>query len=152
MSDGQEIFPGVPAPGIYERGALDFQRILGSIIGVAEDSMGAVMTYVGRVKSPGLDGREVRELTIESDKEDSTMALRRMCAEVKEKYGLQLTVVYQYEGSFQVGDLLVMVAVVGKARPETFAALEEAVRRFKPEANLRKKEVYDGGQTTTVVK
>jgi molybdopterin synthase catalytic subunit len=133
--------PKLPASGIYSKGSLDYEDIMRKVLEVSEDSMGAISTYVGRMKSPGLRGREVKELVIEADREYADRAFRLICEDVKKKFGLQLAVIYQYDGSFRVGEILVIVVVVGKARPETFAALEEAVRRFKPEGRLRKKEI-----------
>jgi molybdopterin synthase catalytic subunit len=142
----------VPASGIYPKGSLSYEDIMSEVLKISKDSMGAIATYVGRVKSPGLRSREVDELVIEADRAYADRAFRLICDDVKKRYGLQLAVIYQYEGSFRVGEILVMAVVVGKARPEAFAALEEAVRRFKPEGRLRKREVYEGGESEWIDK
>lgn len=152
MPNGREPLPEIPASGIYKKGSLSYEGLMSTILRISEDGTGAIATYVGRVKSPGFAGRKVEELVIETDHERSGMALRQVCDEVKKKYGLQLAAVYHYEGSFRVGEILVMVVVAGKARPEVFSALEEVVRRFKPEANIRKKEVYEDGESEWIGK
>lgn len=106
---------------------------------------------MGLAKSPGFTHKKVIELLIETDGNKTGDAFRRLCDQVKKKYGLQL-VIYHYEGRFRAKDLIVIVVVTGKARPETFAGLEELVDRFKSEGNIRKKEVYEDGESEWIAK
>ncbi len=152
MPRKKEGLSELPPPGIYDKGSLSYEGLMKTVLKICEDSTGAVATYIGRMKSPGFAGRKVVELQLGADRDQADRAFRQICDEVKTKYGLQLAVVYQYDGSFRPGDVLVMVLVAGKARPETFSALEEVVRRFKPEGKLRKKEIYEDGESGWIEK
>ncbi|MGD0637619.1 MAG: molybdenum cofactor biosynthesis protein MoaE [Nitrososphaerales archaeon] len=125
---------------------------MSTILETTEDSTGAVATYVGLTKSPGFAGKKVEELQIGTEHEYSAKAFRRICDEVRKKFSLQIAVIYHFEGKFRPGEILVIVVVVGKARPETFSALQELVSRFKPEGHLRKKEVYEDGESEWIEK
>jgi molybdopterin synthase catalytic subunit len=148
----KETPPKLPASGVYRKGSLSYEGIMSTVLRTTEDSTGAVATYVGLTKSPGFAGKKVEELQIGTEHEYSARAFRRICDEVKKKFGLHLAVIYHYEGSFRPGEILVIVVVAGKARPETFSALQELVSRFKPEGHLRKKEVYEDGESEWIEK
>jgi molybdopterin synthase catalytic subunit len=148
----KETPPKLPPSGIYRKGSLSYEGIMSTILKTTEDSTGAVATYVGLTKSPGFAGTKVEELQIGTEQEYSTKAFRRICDEVKKKFSLQLAVIYHYEGKFRPGEILVIAAVAGKARPETFSALQELVSRFKPEGHLRKKEFYEDGESEWIEK
>jgi molybdopterin synthase catalytic subunit len=139
--------PEVPPSGVYQKNSLSYGDTMDAILKAAGDSYGAVATYVGRVKSPGFAGKKVEELLIGTEPGYTDRAFLQICDDVKTKYGLQLAVIYHYEGRFRVGESLVMIIVVGKARPETFTALQEIVNRFKPEGHIKKKEVYEDGES-----
>jgi molybdopterin synthase catalytic subunit len=135
----------LPASGIYTKDSLSYEDIMSAILKISKGSTGAIATYVGRVRPPGFAGRKIKELVIEADHKHSDKTLLQICDEVKKKFGLQLAVIYLYEGSFRVGELLVMVAVAGKGRSDVFSALDEVTRRFVHESHIRKKEVYEDG-------
>jgi molybdopterin synthase catalytic subunit len=148
----KETVPKLPASGIYTKDSLSYEDIITTVLKISEDSTGAIATYMGLAKSPGFAGKKVEELQIGAESEYSDRAFRRICNEVKKKFGLQLAVIYHYEGGFRPGEILVMVVVAGRARPETFSALQELVGRFKPEGHLRKKEIYSDGESEWIAK
>jgi len=148
----KETPPKLPASGIYKKGSLSYEGIMSTILETTEDSTGAVATYVGLTKSPGFAGKKVEELQIGTEHEYSAKAFRRICDEVRKKFSLQIAVIYHFEGKFRPGEILVIVVVAGKTRPDTFLAVSEMVRRFKPEGQLRKKEVYEDGESEWIEK
>jgi molybdopterin synthase catalytic subunit len=152
MSGLRETPPEIPPTGVYAKNTLSYEGIMSAVLKATEDECGAVATYVGRTKSPGFAGKRVVELQIATEHGYTDQAFREVCEDAEKKYGLQLARIYHYEGSFRVGEILVMVIVVGKARPETFAALQEVVTRFKPEGRLRKKEIYEDGESGWIEK
>jgi len=147
MPKGQETLPKIPASGIYEKDSLSYEDIMSAILKISKGGSGAVASYVGLVRSPGFAGRKIKELVIETYPQYSDKILRQICDEVKKKFSLNLAVIYHYEGSFQVGEILVMVVVAGKTRSEVFPALEETIRRYKTEPTIWRKEVYEGGKS-----
>jgi molybdopterin synthase catalytic subunit len=152
MSGFQETLPKIPPSGVYAKNSLSYEEIMSAILKATDDSSGAIATYVGLTKSPGFAGKKVVELQIGTEPGHTDQAFVQICDDAKRKYGLQLAVIYHYEGGFTAGEILVMVIVVGKARPETFAALQEVVSRFKPEGHLRKKEIYEDGESEWIEK
>jgi molybdopterin synthase catalytic subunit len=152
MSGFQETLPNIPPSGVYTKDSLSFEGIMGEILKATDESCGAIATYVGLAKSPGFAGKKVVELQIGTEPGYTDKAFLRICDDAKKKYGLQMAVIYHYEGGFRAGEILVMIIVVGKARPETFAALQEVVSRFKPEGHLRKKEIYEDGESEWIDK
>jgi molybdopterin synthase catalytic subunit len=140
----------LPASGIYKKGSLRYDKLMTATLELAKGSSGAVATYIGLVKSPGIKNRKVKKLMIETYPQYSDKTLLQICSEIKEKYRLRLAVIYHFEGSFQVGETLVMVIVVGRSRTNVFPALEEAIHRYKTEPAIWKKEVYEGGKSRWV--
>jgi molybdopterin synthase catalytic subunit len=125
--------------------SLSYEGIMSAILNVSKGSTGAIAAYVGRVRPPGASGRKIKELVIVADHKNSDKNLRQICDAVKKRFGLQLAVIYLFEGSFRVGEMLVMVVVAGKDHPGVFSALDEVARRFVHEGRIRKKEVYEDG-------
>jgi len=152
MAKGRAARSTLPPSGIYDKNSLNYNELMDIVFALAKGESGAIATYIGLVKSPGQKNREVKELVIETYPRYSDKMLLRICDELKEKYGLKLAVIYHYEGSFQVGETLVIVVVVGKSRTNVFPALEEAIHRYKTEPAIWKKEVYRGGKSKWVNK
>ncbi len=146
------ILPKIPTSGVYRKDSLSYADIITEILKTSEESTGAVATYVGLTKSSGFAHKKIKELLIETEGRGTDRAFRNLCEDVKKRFGLQLAVIYHYEGSFRAKEVLVIIVVAGKARPETFAALEELVGRFKPEGHIRKKEVYADGESEWIEK
>ena len=140
----------LPTSGIYSKGSLKYEELMKIVLEIAKGTSGAVATYIGLVKSPGLKNKEVTELMIETYPQYSDKMLLQICDQIKEKYKLKLAVIYHFEGSFHVGETLVMVMVVGRSRTNVFPALEEAIHRYKTEPAIWKKEIYDGGKSKWV--
>jgi molybdopterin synthase catalytic subunit len=136
----------LPPSGIYRKGALKYDDLMAASLKIAGGASGAVATYVGLVKSPGLRNRKVKELIIETYPQYSDRTLFRICDEIKKKYKLKFAVIYHFEGSFRVGETMVLVIVAGRSRTNVFPALEEAIHRYKTEPAIWKKEVYDDGR------
>lgn len=142
----------LPTSGIYKKGSLEYGELMDATFELAKGTSGAVASYIGLVKSPGLKNREVKELLIETYPQYSDRMLLQICDEIKRKYKLKLAVIYHFEGSFKVGETLVLVIVVGRSRTDVFPALEEAIHRYKTEPAIWKKEVYAGGKSRWVNK
>jgi molybdopterin synthase catalytic subunit len=138
---------GLPPSGIYQKDSLKYDELMEAAFNLAKGESGAVASYVGLVKSPGVKNKEVKELMIETYPQYSDKMLLRICDEIKAKYKIKLAVIYHYEGSFHVGETLVIVIIAGRSRTNVFPALEEAIHRYKTEPAIWKKEVYDGGKS-----
>lgn len=140
----------IPATGVYPKDSLNIPEIMAEILNASEDSTGGIATYFGMTKSPGFAHKKVRELLIETDPGLSAKGLRRVCSDVRKRFHLQFAAIYHYEGRFKPGDLLVMIVAAAKSRPDAFGAMEEIVHRFKTEGHIRKKEVFERGESEWV--
>ena len=152
MTKENEAELHLPSSGIYRKGSLKYNKLMDIVLELAKGPSGAVATYIGLVKSPGLKNKEVKELMIETYPQYSDKMLLLICDEITKKYKLELAVIYHFEGSFRVGETLVMVIVVGRSRANVFPALEEAIHRYKTEPAIWKKEIYGGGKSKWVNK
>lgn len=147
MARARETKPRLPPTGIYRKGSLSYDELMKTAFEVAKGRYGAVASYVGIVKSPGIKNREVKELVIETYPQYADKILTQICEDVKKKYHVRLAVIYHFEGSFRVGEILVMVIIIARDRKKLFPAVEETIRRYKTEPTIWKKEVYPGGES-----
>ena len=150
MQEARAAARRVPATGIYAKDSLNTSEIIAEILRMSDVRTGGIATYFGMTKSPGFAHKGVKELIIKTDPALSTKGLRSLCADVKKKFHLQLAVIYHYEGRFKPGELLVMIVVAANSRPEAFAAMDEIIHRFKKEGVLRKKEIFEHGESEWV--
>ncbi|MEM3401525.1 MAG: molybdenum cofactor biosynthesis protein MoaE [Nitrososphaerota archaeon] len=137
---------GLPSPGVYKKEELDLWKLLPSMQDMFSDGgSGAVVSFLGIVKSIGNNDKRVEYLEIEAYDRHANPVIQAICEETKEKFNLEFVGIWHLKGSFKVGEPLVLVVIAGKSREEVFPALEEAVRRYKTEPALFKKEVYEDG-------
>ncbi|MHA1731330.1 MAG: molybdenum cofactor biosynthesis protein MoaE [Promethearchaeota archaeon] len=135
-------------PGVYDKGSFD----LGQLLEVLKSDpttrqCGAIATFVGTVReSSGVsgEGERVTGMVVEANRELANRAIREICVDL-EVGDVRRVLICHLEGEFQVGEDLVYVLVAGGHRRSTFEALEEAVDRYKENAAIWKKELYEGG-------
>lgn len=137
------------APGIFPKGSFTPWQAISSVLDKSGRT-GAVVSFVGAVKTPGKGGKAVRKVLIEAYEEAANPVLKRICDELTTKYSLNKALICHYTGEFTVGDPLVVVAVASKSRYEAYKALEEAVERYKKEPPIWKKEVYEDGSSAWI--
>lgn len=101
---------------------------------------GAIATFTGMVRGENSKGEKVQRLELEAYEEKANEVLMNICNEVKKKYRVLNVQIHHLLGEFSVGEDIVYVLVGGSHRKEVFAALEEAVERYKKEAPIFKKE------------
>jgi molybdopterin synthase catalytic subunit len=137
------------APGILSKGSFTPWEVVASVLD-GSGLTGAVVSFVGVVKTPGKDGKSVKKVIIEAYREAADPVLKRICDELVEKYSLNRAVICHYTGEFMVGEPLVVVTIASKSRYEAYRALEEAVERYKKEPPIWKKEVYEDGSSAWI--
>lgn len=101
------------------------------------DRVGMVACHNGVVRGRSRDGRQVRGLEIESDRD----RLEKILLEMKGRKGIIEVKVHLFDGYRQVGEDMMLVAVAGDIREHVFPVLEETVERIKKEV-ARKKEFF----------
>lgn len=112
---------------------------------VAFAECGAVVTFVGRVRERADDGRAVDGLTYEAHERMALETFESIAREQREQHGeLRIAIVHR-EGSLNVGEIAVVVAVAAPHRREAFAACAAAIEALKRRAPIWKKERYRDG-------
>ena len=74
----------------------------------------------------------------------------KICKEIMKKYDLTDIMIVHAMGSFSAGEPVVMVIVASTRRDRGFAALRDAVERYKKEPALFKKEIYRDGSSSWI--
>lgn len=127
--------------GVHEKGTFTISDVLSKIR--KKDAFrraGAIAMFIGVVRGETFDGQKVEKVTIEAYEEKADEVLAKISHELTGKPGIIDVQIHHLLGDFDVGEDLVYVAVAGAHRKEVFAALQEAVERYKSEAPVFKKE------------
>jgi len=99
--------------------------------------VGMIACHNGVVRATSRDGRDVKGLSIEVDRD----ALQSIVQEMRQRSGIIEVAVHLYEGYREIGEDVMLVAVAGDIREHVFPVLEETVERLKKEVT-HKKEYY----------
>ena len=110
------------------------------------DKCGAIATFTGIVKGYTKDGKKVEKIEIQAYEELAIKSLEKISEELRSKPGIVDVLIYHLIGTFSVGEILVYVVVAGISRGVVFSTLKEAVKRYKSEAALWKKEFLVNGE------
>lgn len=106
---------------------------------------GAIATFTGIVRGYTHSGKVVQKLEVEASEDEAYKALAKISEELRAKPGVVDVLIHHLVGEFYVGEELVYVVVVGESRRDVFQALEEAVKRYKKNATIWKKEYLKDG-------
>jgi len=120
---------------------LDPQSI---IRGVQKNTYGAVVTFIGTVRSPSA-GKEVVHLDYEVYEEMALLKLKEVGREIKERWGLEDVAICHRAGRVRPGEIVVVIAIAAPHRREAFQACSYAIDRIKEIVPIWKKEVFSDG-------
>lgn len=113
---------------------------------VTDDSIGAVVTFVGVVRGNS-KGKRVLYLEYEAYKEMAEKKLAEIADEIRQKWGLDRIVIRHRVGHLEVGETAVVIALASPHRKEGFEACQYAIDRLKQIVPIWKKEVWEDGET-----
>lgn len=113
---------------------------------VRKDSHGAVVTFIGTVRSPS-QGKEVLYLEYEAYEEMARKKLQQILKEINQKWQLQDVAISHRTGKVNAGETALVIVVASPHRQEAFEACQYAVDRLKQIAPFWKKEVYGKGES-----
>ncbi|MHA1649987.1 MAG: molybdenum cofactor biosynthesis protein MoaE [Candidatus Helarchaeota archaeon] len=134
--------------GIYEKGTITLEQIYAEIRKHPQISKaGDIVSFTGIVRGVTSSGDAVSKIKIEAYKEPAEKALRSICDDLRKINGIIEVVIVHLVGEFNVGEDMVYVVIAGAHREESFAALTQAVNRYKKEAPLWKKEFLVSGKS-----
>jgi len=108
---------------------------------------GAIMTFTGIVRGVAeKNGGDtiVKNVHVEANVVLANHALQQICSDL-EQGDVKRVIICHLEGEFATGEDLVYVIIAGGHRQETFAALQQAIERYKSTAAIWKKEILADG-------
>ena len=127
--------------GIHKKGEFTLSELIESIKAKdASHRIGALVSFVGVVRSTSLDGENVERLELEAYEEQANKVLGGICEDLKKRDGIIDVQIHHFVGTFELGEDLVYVVVAGGHRQNLFLVLQDAVERYKHEAPVFKKE------------
>jgi molybdopterin synthase catalytic subunit len=115
------------------------------VLGEFQDPrIGGVNTYVGTVRGDD-DGRPVDHLTYEAFAEMATTTLDRLRQATIDRFGLVDATIMHRIGTFRVGEPVLLVALAGRHRKETYAAMDWLMDELKRTVPIWKREATASG-------
>lgn len=112
---------------------------------VKKDDYGAVVAFIGTVRNTCKDGNRVTALEIECSADDSETKLRKMAAEICQKWQLQDIAICRRTGRLIVGEIALVVAVASPRRRKAFQACEDIIDIIKQGEITSEKDIYEMG-------
>ncbi len=98
---------------------------------VKKEAYGAVVTYVGIVREEYSEGKRIRYLEFDANKEEVKKGLRKIADEIGDRWELEDVAICHRVGRLEVGEIVLVIAVAAPHRREAFEACQYAVDRFK---------------------
>ncbi len=110
-----------------------------------EEGLGALLIYVGIVKSP-VDGERVDDLYYEVHREYTLKRFKEISEEVKRRHGVRYVRIYHAEGSLKPGDPAMLISIQSRGRREALEAMREAIEMVKHTTGIWKLESRESSQ------
>jgi molybdopterin synthase catalytic subunit len=137
--------------GVYPKEEIDFSYANKQFIENLPSNTGSVLSFLGVARLESADGsNKIRSLVIESYERHANAVLQKIADEIRRKYFLTDILIVHALGSFYASEPVVLVLVASPRRKHGFAALKDAVERYKKEPALFKKEVYEDGSSAWI--
>jgi molybdopterin synthase catalytic subunit len=104
------------------------EQIIGNM---QTDDCGAIISFIGTVRSTSNEGKAVVALQIDPADENSEIKLGEVEKEIRQKWPIQDIVIVRRIGKLKVGEIALVISVLGVHRQEAFQACEYAVDMIK---------------------
>lgn len=115
-----------------------------AILGLQRRETGAVVMFLGVVR--GTSGRrKVTKLEFEADRVAATIRLKELRHEAIRRFGIQDATIIHRIGTLGVSEKIVLIAVAGSHRRESFAACRYIIEELKRSVPIWKKEYMGRG-------
>jgi molybdopterin synthase catalytic subunit len=131
------------AVGIHSRGKIGVEQVMDEVRKHPGSSRaGAMATFVGIVREDPIESSssKVRYLEYEAFEEVATQKLQELRDDLTKREGIVDVSIHHVVDTLGVGDVSLIIAVLGTRRRFVFPVLEEAVERVKQEVPIWKKE------------
>ncbi|HJJ36159.1 MAG TPA: molybdenum cofactor biosynthesis protein MoaE [Methanocorpusculum sp.] len=117
---------------------IDIDAILSS---TTNETDGAQIVFVGRVRDDGLEGLE-----IEADVSQAEKDLRTISDDAKKRFSVSAVHIIHRFGSLSVGEVIIVTVVCSSHRKEGYEASEYVIDKIKEFVPIWKQEVLAGGK------
>ena len=114
---------------------IDPYAVIDSVRGNA--GIGAIVSFIGTLREQSVDGRRLSYAECEGDREEAEALLKDISAELGKRWELIDFAIRHREGRVEVGDVIMVVAVAARNRPQAFEACQYAVDRAKESLSIR---------------
>jgi len=131
------------AVGLHSRGEITLEHVVCEIRKHPDSAKaGALATFVGIVREDpvGNSGGKVQYLEYEAFEQVAVKKLQDLRSELVNKHGIVDVSIHHVVDRLKVGEVSLIVAVLGTRRRFVFPVLEEAIERVKKEVPIWKKE------------
>ena len=88
---------------------------------------GMILCHNGIVRGTSRDGRKVKKIKVKANHE----TLSKIISEIKSRAGIIDVLVDVNEGTLEVGDDIMVVAIAGDIRDNVFPALQDLIHNIK---------------------
>ncbi len=112
---------------------------------VADDSAGAVVTFLGVVRDQSY-GRKVLYLEYEAYAPMAEKKMTEIADEVHQRWGIRRVAILHRVGHLEIGEASVAIAVATPHRKEAFEACQYIIDRLKQIVPIWKREVWEDGE------
>ncbi|HOP08976.1 MAG TPA: molybdenum cofactor biosynthesis protein MoaE [Candidatus Methanofastidiosa archaeon] len=116
-----------------------------NIDSISDSSCGAVVSFIGTVKSP-VKGGNVTALELEAYGEMAVRELEKIEVEARQRFAIRDLLVIHRIGRLEVGDRIVHICVSSEGRDAAFDASRFVLEKIKECVPLFKKEHTDKGE------
>lgn len=113
---------------------------------VSDPAHGAIDIFIGTVRNHH-QGQVVTGITYDVHKSLAENSLREICAEAAGFWPETRYYVAHFQGTLDVGDASVLIAVSSAHRAESFEACRYVIEEIKKRVPVWKQEHYPGGQS-----
>jgi molybdopterin synthase catalytic subunit len=120
--------------------ALDLAEVVAAL---GDDGSGGLTLFIGRVRNHD-HGREVRALEY-SAHPTALDALRRVCADVADRYAVHAVAAVHRVGPLAIGDIAVIVATTSAHRGTSFDASRALIDTLKADVPIWKHQQFADG-------
>ena len=114
---------------------IDPHAIIDSVRGSA--GIGATVSFIGSLRGQSADGRRLSYAECEGDRGQAEALLGEISGELNSKWDLIDFAICHREGRIEVGEVIMVVAVAARNRPQAFEACQYAVDRAKESLAIR---------------
>ena len=112
---------------------------------VTDASCGGISIFIGTVRYD-TEGKEVYQLAFSSYKAMAIKEMEKIASLALEKFAIHKIAIHHAEGTLQIGEVPVIIAVSSKHRKAAFEACEFAIDTLKETVPIWKKEYFADGE------